>query len=225
VRSKAKGDYLSKLFSGKPFSFVLVEDLADKNGFDKVMADQSFDGVLHTASPFHYRVDKPDELIEVCSAIPSWREELISVQPAVNGTTGILQSILKSGKSSVKRVVVTSSVAAINGPETKPPKTRTEADWNTQSEAAVKAKGVDAWKPHCACWVYRKMDVAYLFAFTGYCASKTMAEQAAWAFVKDNKTSFDLATVNPAFVFGQVVFLSSNDGKLMRKQTSDTRDP
>lgn len=66
MRSKAKGDYLSNLFSGKPFSFVLVEDLADKNGFDKVMADQSFDGVLHTASPFHYRVDKPEELIEVC---------------------------------------------------------------------------------------------------------------------------------------------------------------
>lgn len=49
---------------------------------------------------------------------------------------------------------------------------------------------------------------------TAYRASKTLAEQAAWAFVRDpaNAVGFDLVTVNPPMVFGPVVhYLASLD--------------
>ena len=38
----------------------------------------------------------------------------------------------------------------------------------------------------------------------GYRASKTFAERAAWDFVKNEKPSFDIATINPPMVFGPV---------------------
>ncbi len=50
---------------------------------------------------------------------------------------------------------------------------------------------------------------------TAYRASKTLAERAAWDFVKDpaNAVKFDLVTVNPPMVFGPVVhYLASLDG-------------
>lgn len=35
-----------------------------------------------------------------------------------------------------------------------------------------------------------------------YCASKTMAERAGWEFISSEKPSFDLATINPPYIFG-----------------------
>lgn len=60
------------------------------------------------ASPFHLLADDPEELI----------------RPAVDGTVGILKSITKVNPS-VKRVVITSSVAAVLEPA-EPPRTFTE---------------------------------------------------------------------------------------------------
>lgn len=78
-------------------------------------AVRGVDAIVHTASPFHFKVSHPRELIE----------------PAIGGTLGVLQSITKNryvtlpclqnvdadgGPNSnhrVKRVVVTSSCAAV----------------------------------------------------------------------------------------------------------------
>lgn len=49
--------------------------------------------------------------------------------------------------------------------------TFTESDWNQQSIDEVNEKGVDAWRMH---W---------------YRASKTLAERAAWDFMKAEKPS------------------------------------
>ncbi|KAK5169815.1 Glycine-rich RNA-binding protein 2, mitochondrial [Saxophila tyrrhenica] len=112
------------------------------------------------------------------------------LDPAIIGTTGVLKSIKKSAPS-VKRVVVTSSFASIINPEkgSWPEHTYTEADWNpvTQEQA--------------------KQDAA-----TGYRASKTFAERAAWDFVEQEKPNFTLATLCPPLVLGPIVhYLNSLD--------------
>lgn len=94
----------------------------------------------------------------------------------------MLESILKS--KTVKRVVVTSSFAAIFTPTKKPPQTYTEADWNEVSVAGHEKDG-DAQVP-----------------VEAYRASKTLAERAAWDFVASHQPTWDLATINPPFVLG-----------------------
>lgn len=66
-----------------------------------MQSDPPFDYVVHTASPFHFNFTDPVEGL---------------LNPAIKGTTGILRAI-KAFAPSVKRVVVTSSFAAIINPE------------------------------------------------------------------------------------------------------------
>jgi len=132
--------------------------------------------VLHTASPFHFNAkDIQKELLD----------------PAVMGTTGILKAI-KAHAPTVKRVVITSSFAAIINPSKGlwPGHTYSESDWNplTQEEAVQNNSN-------------------------GYRASKTFAEKAAWEFIEKEKPNFTLGTINPPLVFGPVVhYLASLDG-------------
>lgn len=63
-------------------------------------SNHSFDYVVHTASPYSFQVDDPVKDF---------------LDPAIKGTTGLLKSI-KAYAPSVKRVVVTSSSAAIINP-------------------------------------------------------------------------------------------------------------
>jgi nucleoside-diphosphate-sugar epimerase len=112
------------------------------------------------------------------------------VDPAVIGTTSILRAIARSAPS-VRRVVVTSSFAAIldEAHIWDPSTTYSESSWNPVTLADIHNSPA-----------------------TAYRASKTLAERAAWEFVKDpaNGAKFDLVTVNPPMVFGPVVhYLSS----------------
>jgi len=109
------------------------------------------------------------------------------IRPAIHGTVGILQSALKHGKT-VKRVVVTSSCAAVLQVEPEP-KTFSELDWNEQAPKEVAEMGRAA--P----------------AITKYRASKTLAERAAWDFVEKHKSEieWDLVVINPPFVFGPTI--------------------
>ena len=67
-----------------------MEDIAKPGAFDKaIVSDPPFEAVIHTASPFHFNVADP-------------QKELLD--PAVIGTTGILNSI-KQHAPTVKRVV------------------------------------------------------------------------------------------------------------------------
>jgi nucleoside-diphosphate-sugar epimerase len=100
--------------------------------------------VLHVASPFPGSGGKVQDV------------ERDLMRPAVDGTLNVLRACAKAG--SVKRVVVTSSVAAVfsdikhRGEERK----YSEEDWTDPED------------PDC----------------DKYCASKTKAERAAWDFVK-----------------------------------------
>lgn len=105
------------------------------------------------------------------------------VDPAVIGTTGILKAIHASAPS-VTRIVITSSFASIID-ETKfkdPNTTFTEESWNPVT-----------------------IDDISRSPATAYRASKTLAERAAWDFIKNEKPGFDLVTVCPPVVFGPVV--------------------
>ncbi|PWN34163.1 NAD(P)-binding protein [Meira miltonrushii] len=173
VRSNEKGEYLKKLFKrhGDKFQYVIAEDLEKPNVFDEAV--KGVDGVLHTASPFHMNAEG-----RALDAL---------VNPAVNGTKSVLASIAKENK--VKRVVVTSSFAAIiDSKKVKPPHTFTEADWNESDPIQSEQEG-NAQSP----------------AINAYRASKTLAERAAWDFVEANKPSFDLATINPPLVLGPII--------------------
>ena len=144
--------------------------LLQDGAFDDVV--QGVDAIMHTASPLLLGFDgDPDHFIS----------------PAVNGTIGILKSATAHGKT-VKRIIVTSSCAAVltEDPE---PRMFSEVDWNDAAIQEVQEKGINA-RP-----------------IVKYHASKTLAERAAWDFCEKNKATihWDLVVVNPPYVFGPVL--------------------
>jgi nucleoside-diphosphate-sugar epimerase len=115
--------------------------------------------VLHVASPFP-------------ASVPKDENELIV--PAREGTLRVLKA---ARDAEVKRVVMTSSFAAIgygHKPQTAP---FTEKDWTD-------VNGEDAYP---------------------YVKSKTLAERAAWEFIGREGWRLELAVVNPVAVFGPLL--------------------
>jgi nucleoside-diphosphate-sugar epimerase len=86
---------------------VVVADLARDDGWAAAVA--GCDYVMHVASPFPDNTPKSDDEL---------------VRPAVDGTLRVLRAAVHAG---VKRVVLTSSVAAVAGGHDG---VRTEADWS-----------------------------------------------------------------------------------------------
>ncbi len=134
-----------------------VADLERDAGWPEAVAGCEY--VLHVASPFP-------------PTIPAHEDELIV--PAREGTLRVLRAARDAG---VRRVVLTSSFAAIgygHEPQRLP---FTENDWTN----------VDG------------RDVS------PYVKSKTLAEQAAWEFIRSEGGGLELAVVNPVGVFGPVL--------------------
>lgn len=98
------------------------------------------------------------------------------IRPAREGTLRVLQAATRAG---VKRVVQTSSIVATSlpWPDQEPGYVFSEEDWSNP----------------------KRPDV------TSYVVSKTLAEMAAWDFVKSTPNAPELATVNPALVLGPAV--------------------
>jgi len=121
VRSLAKADQVAADFPNhhSQLDFGIVPDITTPGAFNEaVKSSPPFDTVIHTASPFLYRV------------INDNREFL---DPAIKGTTEVLKAV-RDFAPTVKRVVITSSCAAVVNfaapPATSPPKIYTEEDWN-----------------------------------------------------------------------------------------------
>eukprot|EP00891_Asterochloris_glomerata_P002904 jgi/Astpho2/2904/Aster-01053 len=157
-----KYGFLTKLGEALPGTLELVEgDIMKEGAFDEACKGATY--VLHTASPFVIHSDQP-------------QEELVDV--AVNGTHNVLSSVVKN-KESIRRVLVTSSFAAIrSGKNPVPAKggsLYTEEDWNNSSTLE---------------------DEPYML-------SKTLAEKKAWEMAKEN--GLDMVTINPVFVLGPVL--------------------
>eukprot|EP00980_Cylindrotheca_fusiformis_P023577 scaffold10626_cov112-Cylindrotheca_fusiformis.AAC.8 len=135
-------------------------DLLEEGSYEEAMEGCSV--VFHTASPFFYDPDrsKVDEQL---------------LEPAVKGTRNVLNSVAKT--PSVRRVVVTSSIAATSsGPEDRlnePGQVITEDCWNKTAS-----------RDH-----------------NPYAFSKTLAEKEAWKMA-DAQSQYTLVTVNPGLVMG-----------------------
>lgn len=96
------------------------------------------------------------------------------------GTEEILRAI-QNGAHFVKRVVITSSFAAVIN-------TRDHVPFYTS----------DMWNPISIQQALQGGPAAYV-------GSKKFAEQAAWDFMKTEKPGFTLSTINPVLVFGPVM--------------------
>lgn len=141
-------------------------DLLEEGSYAEAM--QGCELVYHTASPFTSDYDDP-------------QKELID--PAVNGTANVLETANKT--PSVKRVVLTSSCAAIYTDATDikdtPNNILTEEVWNTTAS----------------------LD------YQPYSYSKTLAEKKAWEINKAQQ-QWDMVTINPSFVMGPALNAQSN---------------
>lgn len=140
---------------GDRLSFIAA-DLEDDAGWSQAVTGCEY--VLHVASPFPL-------------GIPKHEDELIV--PARDGALRVLRAARDAG---VKRVVLTSSFAAIGygqKPQTTP---FNESNW-TDATGDVPA----------------------------YVKSKTFAERAAWDFIANDGGDLELSVVNPVAVFGPVL--------------------
>jgi len=169
VRSESKGKYLLDYFKsyGDKLEIAVVPSITENGAFDEAV--KGVNEIIHVASPVHTNVtDVYKDFID----------------PAMNGTLSILNSALK--EKTIKRIVVTASIAAICTPDVS--KAHTESDWN---DAAVKMTE----------------ELGLAAGFNIYAAAKTLAEKAAWKFWESHKqeVSWDLSVINPPFVFGPCI--------------------
>jgi nucleoside-diphosphate-sugar epimerase len=141
---------------GDRLSFVAT-DLVSDTGWPAAVAGCEF--VLHIASPFP-------------STVPKDENDLI-----VPAREGALRALRAARDAGVKRVVMTSSFAAIGYGHPQQEAPFTEKDWTNPSGADVMP----------------------------YTKSKTLAERAAWDFIEREGAGLELAVVNPVGVFGPVL--------------------
>jgi dihydroflavonol-4-reductase len=136
---------------------VMAADLTTDDGWQEAVAGADY--VLHVASPFPASQPKdPDEL----------------VVPAREGTLRVLRAALDAG---ARRVVVTSSVAALRNPKNPPNGPINEEYWTDLHNESL----------------------------TPYTRSKTVAEMAAWELVRERAEEDRLAVVNPGAILGPVL--------------------
>lgn len=194
VRDASNEERLSKLrqqlTDGLPdnlpeLEFVEADLLKDDNWPAVVAGCQS---VCHVASPFPLQIpNDPDVLIK----------------PAVEGTLSVLRAASADGN--VKRVVVTSSLAAVHDVKTldgkqDPDKVYNEDDW-------VDPDKVEA-----------------------YSRSKILAERAAHKFVEDlpqedGKKKLELVVINPSYVLGPLLTDQVSSSVLLIKRLLDKTIP
>jgi nucleoside-diphosphate-sugar epimerase len=140
---------------GDALTFATADLLSDE-GWPEAVAGCSF--VLHVASPFPPRVPKHEDDLIV---------------PAREGALRVLRAARDAG---IKRVVLTSSFAAIGYGRMQTGRTFTEQDW-TDPNSNLGA----------------------------YVKSKTLAEREAWDFMAREGGALELSVVNPVGVFGPVL--------------------
>ncbi|KAL2834697.1 NAD(P)-binding protein [Aspergillus pseudoustus] len=138
-------------------------------------------------SSFAGKLDGAEYVLHVASPIPHGTNPDTYFGPAVKGTTAILKEAAKV--SSIKKVVITSSIAAFM-PIAGPPEggvIKEDNDWDLSFDPTADFTGPN--------------DLA-----TGlklYHASKLLAHQATQDFKKTETPSFSLVTIHPAFVYGR----------------------
>ena len=156
IKKRAHLDKIAAETSGEIKYFA--SDLLKENSYAEAMAGCEL--VYHTASPFVMDVKDPQKDL---------------IDPAVKGTQNVLETVNKT--PSVKRVVLTSSCAAIYTDaidcQSVPGGVLDEKTWNTTAS----------------------LD------YQPYSFSKTLAEKRAWEINKA-QNRWDMLTINPSLVLG-----------------------
>ncbi|KAJ5648732.1 hypothetical protein N7490_005104 [Penicillium lividum] len=170
IAVRKRSEKLEDVLSGyrDQLEFVTIPDLTDEAAYKGKLDGVDF--VLHLASPLARGTD-PDAIFT----------------PAINGTLAILKEAAEV--PSIKKVVITSSIAALF-PITGIPEggvVKEDNDWNLSVDR--KANFVDPSNPDAT-------------PMTLYRASKLLANNATWEFWKNEKPHYALVTIHPAFVFG-----------------------
>ncbi|KAH9211368.1 hypothetical protein DL95DRAFT_511208 [Leptodontidium sp. 2 PMI_412] len=170
VRRAEQGEHIKRTQSVKPFvsnlEIIVVPDLLKPGAFDGVLDGAS--GVLHIASPLVVETD-------------NFKRDIID--PAVDATVGILKSAAKT--PSVKRIVITSSIATI-------------LTW----EYIISD---DYTKEFTAKDVQTPADASSRFdmPMQAYAASKGLARAATYNFLEEEKPQFDIINIMPSMVIGK----------------------
>lgn len=162
---------------------ALKKLLGAENFQYEIVGEITADGAFDQAIKSH-----PETTVLLHTASPFFYEttdpEKDLVVPAINGTRNILMAVKNYGPQ-IKRVVITSSDAAIYSYEGEQQAENSfdESSWNNISyEDAIKDP------------------------ISAYYGAKSFAEKLAWKFVEQEKPNFNLAAVNPVYVFGPQAF-------------------
>lgn len=170
---KEKVEHLDKIAAESTGTIKYFKsDLLEEGSYASAM--EGCELVFHTASPFVLNVEDPQKDL---------------IEPALNGTINVLEQANKT--ESVKRVVLTSSCAAIysDAKETTavPGGAINEEVWNTTAS-------ID---------------------YQPYSYSKTLAEKKAWEIAKA-QSKWDLVVINPSFVLGPFLNTASATSESFR---------
>ena len=145
-------------------------DLLNPGSYDEVA--KGCDAVIHTASPFILNVKNPQKQL---------------IDPALKGTENVLNAAVKSG--TVKKIVLTSSVAAIFG-----------------DNIDMKEQGLSE-------FTEEQFNKSSSVTHQPYSYSKVLAEKAAWKIHGEQKM-WKLVVINPSFVMGPSLIASSDSESL-----------
>jgi dihydroflavonol-4-reductase len=148
-------------------------DLSSDYNWDK--AAENCEYILHVASPISLTVPKTEDE---------------TIKPAIEGTLRVLNAA-KAAK--VKRVVITSSFAAVGYSHNNEHTLITEEDWTNPNDKHLSA----------------------------YLKSKVLAEQAAWNFIKTQGEGLELAVINPMAIFGPLLSNKLSSGHDLLKRLFD----
>jgi dihydroflavonol-4-reductase len=161
TRAEHTRDIIRQISSAASSALEFVQaDLSSDAGWGQAMI--GVQGVLHVASPIP--LTQPKDPMDL-------------IKPARDGTLRVLAAA--KAASSVTKVVMTSSVAAIaeGHGDTSPARVFTEADWSDPNGPSINP----------------------------YPQSKTIAERAAWDFMARETPNFALAVINPGLILGPVL--------------------
>ncbi len=174
VRNKAKKEkyaFLQDIANQSEGNLEVWEaDLLKQGSFDDVA--KGADLIAHIASPFILNVKDPQKDL---------------VDPAVKGTANVLEAASKSG--SVKKVVLTSSVASVHG------------------------DNIDMKNQNISIFTEAHFNTTSSLDHQPYSFSKISAEKKAWE-IANNQSNWELVVINPSFVMGPSLTQTSQSESL-----------
>lgn len=182
VRSKDSQDKLDKLFNGNGngndddnsnlLSFEIIPELDKPHTLDSILSKHpEVTTFINTALVVKFTAD-------------DYAKEIID--PSINIIKYTLTSI-KDNAPNIKRVILTSSLASMIGPD---------KAFGYSGEYSD-----DDWSP-------LNYELGKINGTMAYFTAKKLAEQEAWNFIKQQKPNFDFVAIMPSLIIGPVKFES-----------------